>query len=208
MRSIFIKSLFAICSFIAVFNELKGGIFEDQRKRQMIQDLELIKHHFEVSYAPLAWKKEYAERHLEHALDDAKRKILDTPGIHTKQFQQIVRQFLNSTMDYHVDALFYSTEAATLPFSVKGVEGRYFIDWIDPIRLSPSFYALRVGDELIQFGCRPIGEVIDQLLVECGSKSNPQTDRRIAEISLTEKIWESWRCRSERAHYDHNPLCF
>ncbi len=42
--------------------------------------------------------------------------------------------------DYHVDVTFFSTEQASLPFSVRGVEGRYFIDWLDPLRLSPSHY--------------------------------------------------------------------
>ncbi len=163
---------------------LEGSFSEEKKKKEMIQDLEVIKHHLEVGYAPMAWKKEQMHWSLEEAFEESKNKVLDTPSITTKQFQQIVRNFLNSTQDYHVSALFVSTEMASLPFSIKGVKGRYFIDWIDPLRLPPSQYGIKVGDELLEFDGRPITEVIEELK-RGGNKSNPSTDQTFAEIKLT-----------------------
>lgn len=187
MQPIFRKFLIALCSCSAVVNLLAAASMEDYRKKQMIEDLEVIKHNFEAGYAPIAWKKEKVACDLGTAFENARNQILSTPGITTKQFHNILRQFVNTTQDYHVDVMFYSTEAASLPFSVRGAEGRYFIDWIDALRLSPSYYPVHVGDELIQFDERPIADVISELAAQCGKKANEKTDQRLAEIKLTQR---------------------
>ena len=46
--------------------------FEDQKKALMIQDLEVIKHHFEVGYAPADWKKEHRGFDLNQSFENAK----------------------------------------------------------------------------------------------------------------------------------------
>lgn len=178
----------ALCGFGFCFNMLSAGMFEDHRKKQMIRDLDLIKHNFDVGYAPLAWKKEKISYDLESSYDLARAQIVATPGITTKQFQQIVRQFMCSTKDYHVDVLFYSTEAASLPFSVRGVNGRFFIDWIDPLRLSSKYYQIRVGDELLTFDDLPIEVVMRDMLTVAGKGANLQTDLRLADIKLTHRV--------------------
>lgn len=171
-----------LCSFCLIGGSLVAGDLQ----KQMIQDLEVIKHHFEVNYAPLAWKEDHLSCDLNRAFEKAKSEINESTR--TKQFQRIVKTFLNQIQDYHVAVTFYSTEAARLPFSVKGIGERYFIDWIDPIELSNTYYAMRVGDELLQFDNRPIGEVMAELIETCGHKSNPKTDRRIAELKLTNRL--------------------
>ncbi len=188
MQQIVKKMLFAFCSLNMIFNSLQASTFEDHKKSQMIQDLEVIKHHFEVAYAPADWKKEYAGWDLNEAFEQAKSQILNTTSITTKQFQQIVRDFMKSMKDYHVDVLFFSTEAASLPFSVKGVEGRYFIDWVDPIRLPVSYYGICSGDELLEFDKRSIEEVIKEIINESGKASNPNTDQGLAVMKLTSRI--------------------
>lgn len=164
-----------------------AGSLEEYRKKQMILDLEVIKHHFEVAYAPLDWKKEQVGFDLDLAFETAKAQILETPAITTKQFQMIVKHFIRATKDYHVDVHFYSTEAASLPFTIRGAEGRYFIDWIDPLRLPSSHFSVKVGDELLQFDERLIGEAVKDLIAEAGKKSNERTDQRTAEIKLTQR---------------------
>jgi hypothetical protein len=185
MQHILTKVLLTFCSLIVSFNCLLASSFEDQKKAKMIQDLEVIKHHFEIGYAPAKWKKEYLGWDLEVAFEEAKNAILNTPSLTTKQFQIIVRDFIHTMKDYHVDVLFFSTEAASLPFSVKGAEGKYFIDWIDPLRLPPSQYSIKVGDELVQFDGRPVAEVIEELETQSGKSATPSTDESLAQMKLT-----------------------
>lgn len=182
------QTAIALYLFSVIFSELSAFSFEDKRKAQMIQDLDIIRHHFEVSYAPANWKKEYAGWDLTEAFESAKHQIMATPAITTKQFQQIVRRFMQTPKDIHVGILFYSTEEASLPFSVKGIEGRYFINWIDPLRLSSSDCALRVGDELLEFDGRPIATVMDELKQTQDDFANPYTTQAIADFALTQRI--------------------
>ena len=188
MKPLLTHFLVALVGWSVCFQALSAGHSRESRRKQMIQDVEVIKHHFEAAYAPMSWKQAELGFDLELAFENAKSQILATPNITTKQFQRIVRQFVNTAHDYHVDALFYSTEAASLPFSIRGAEGRYFIDWIDPLRLSSTYYPVQVGDELLTFDQRPIAEVINELMAEIGKNSNPKTDRRLAEIKLTQRI--------------------
>lgn len=160
---------------------------QNQQKARMIRDLEVITHHFEVGYAPLEWKREHAGWEITKAFTEAKEKIVSAPSITTKQFQQIVRGFINSMKDYHADVVFYSTESASLPFIVKGAEGRFFIDWIDVLRLPPSHYSINIGDEIVEFNGEPIGTAIEKFKNEGGKSSNPKTDQALAEEKLTNR---------------------
>ncbi len=182
------RSLIMFCCFSLIFNALSASSLEDQRKAKMIQDLEIIKHHLEVGYAPAEWKKEHFGWDLETEFEKSKNQVLETSPMTTKQFQKIVRQFLASTKDHHVGVVFCSTEAATLPFSVKGIEDRYFISWVDPLRLPFSYYGIQVGDELLEFGGRPIATVVEELIEERGRTTNPKTDQAMAAAALTDRI--------------------
>ncbi len=172
---------------IAVFYFFVSAPFlmadEDLKKQQMIEDLQVIKHHFEVGYAPCQWKDESFGWSLERSCQEAKEKILNTPRISTKQFQIILKNFVQTMQDYHVGINFISTEKAVLPFQVKGAANRYFITWVDQYKL-PN---IEVGDELIEFNNEPIAAVIAALKKEHGRQTNDLTDQALAEISLTER---------------------
>lgn len=181
-----ILTKFLLCLFLDTsLSAISPSSIKDHKKQQMIQDLEVIKHNFEVGYAPLEWKREYAGWDIDEAFEAAKEEILATPLITTKQFQQIARNFIHSMKDYHVNIGFISTERASLPFSVKGVDGKYFIDWIDPIRLPSSQHGMRIGDEVLQFGDRPISEVVNEIEKNSTKSSNPNTDKALAVLKLT-----------------------
>jgi hypothetical protein len=180
------RSFLAFLFITILMHPLSGSSFEDQKKEKMIQDLAVIKHHLEISYAPAEWKKHYSGWSLEESFEKCKQKILDTPNITVKQFQKIVKSFLNSLNDYHVGVYFISTEQASLPFTVKGADHRYIIDWVDPLRLPPSHFPIHVGDELLEFDGQPVAQVIEELKsVEISA--NPMTDQRMAEMSLTHR---------------------
>lgn len=174
-------------AFAFIINFFPVESTQDLKKMRMIHDLEIIKHHFEVGYAPMQWKQTLGWD-LESEFNKAKNQILEIPDISIKKFHQILRRFLGTARDYHVDVLFYSTEEATLPFTIKGAQGRYFIDWIDSVRLPSSHFPIHVGDELLEFDEHPIAQVIDELVDEIGKKSNDRTDQRFAELKLTNRL--------------------
>lgn len=188
MQKIFTKSLMFLFSITLFFNFLPASSFEDHKKMQMIQDLEVIKHHYQIGYAPAQWKKDYWGWDLDQAFESAKNQILTTPSITTKQFQVILHEFINTMKDYHVDVFFFSTESSALPFSVKGAGGRYFIDWIDPLRLPSSHYSIQVGDELLEFDDQPIADVMENLIQQKGKCASPSTDQALAEMALTHRL--------------------
>lgn len=149
---------------------------------QMLVDLQVIKHLLEVSYAPTNWKKDHLDWDLGVAFQDAKNQILNTPEITLKQYQQILKKFLTTTQDYHIDINFYSTEEAVLPFQVKTIENRTFIDWVDP-----QANGIKVGDELLEFDGKAIQEVFNEIKISNGLNSNPLTDQAIADFNLTSR---------------------
>lgn len=181
------KAFLAFIFFNFPFDFLQASSYEDQKKEQMVHDLEVIKYNFKAGYAPAEWKKEYLGWDIEVAFEQAKNEVLTTPSITTKDYHQIVRKFIHSMKDYHVDVLFYSTEKADLPFSVKEIEGKYFIDWVDSIRLSAVHHAIRVGDELLEFNDQPIEEVIAEIEQSSSRFANLQTDKALAAIKLTKR---------------------
>lgn len=182
------QRLFLFASVFYLFSHfLEAKSFEEQRKEEMIADLSTIKHVLDIGYAPKIWKGECSQWNLEKEFEKAKGLILSTPSISLKTFQDTVKNFLATTQDYHVDVLFHSTASSTLPFSIKGAEGRYFIDWIDTQELPASLYPIYVGDELIAFNNQPIAQVIENLKTSCGKNSNALTDQALAEMKLTKR---------------------
>ena len=118
MKTFLSKILFAITVFhSALYHEAVAS--ENDRKIGMINDLKIIKHHYEVGYAPLFWKKAYWNWDIDVAYAEAEAKILSAPSIALKEFHQILRTFVNSMKDYHVDISFYSTKTFSLPFLSK-----------------------------------------------------------------------------------------
>ncbi|MCH9609118.1 MAG: hypothetical protein S4CHLAM45_08810 [Chlamydiales bacterium] len=154
----------------------------------MLTDLEFIKTVFEVNYAPLDWKRSYAGFNLESSFSKAKAKVAKNKQPTTKEFQQVLRNLFNEPCDYHVGVSFFSTESASLPFLIKGAEGRYFICYIDRTALPRENFPFEVGDELITFDRKPIDQVIQNLLVEELGKGNTlETNQALAELLLTQR---------------------
>lgn len=157
------------------------------QKESMCADLQYLKRVLEIKYAPLHLKKSTLGWDLNTAFEKAVNEIQAADQITMKDFHQIVRRFLNSMCDFHVLAQFSSTESAFLPFSVKRVEGRYFIDTIDDEALSDGDFDIRIGDELIKFDGRPIDEVIEELRVAQGFDKDSPTAQRLVALTLTDR---------------------
>lgn len=171
--------LFAFISLLAA-----DEAFE---KSKMIGELETIKNIFDFQYAPKAWKKEYFGWDLEEEIEKAKQFVLAKENITVKDFQIIVRNFFRSTHDYHVKAIFISTESAFLPLEIKGVNGKYFITHVNKSLLSTQQFPINIGDEVTLFDGRPIEEIVAELQMNEFGTTGPATDKALTERMLTNR---------------------
>lgn len=156
-------------------------------KDRMKSDLDSIRNVFDVAYAPSIWKGSYYGWDLDDEIQKAKDKIQRSKRITTKQYQRIVAEFFQSPKDYHVGVFFFSTEKATLPFTVKTAQGRFFISHVDTSKLSPGIYPLNVGDELVVFDNMPIQDVMKEIVEQNTKHANPATDLAMASYYLTHR---------------------
>ncbi len=176
---------FLYSALLLVTVSLQAAIPTALVKKRMLSDLDFIKSVFEVKYAPAEWKQEYAGWNLDTEVDKAKERITNDPQPTVKKYHRILRDMFNSTCDYHVGIVFYSTEEAYLPFMVKSAGNRYFIAHADKHDYSNFRIDLAEGDELLSFGGKPIDQVVQELRrVECG-QNTPETDQALAELMLT-----------------------
>lgn len=158
---------------------------EDSLRQRMVRDIEFIHNVFEVKYAPAEWKKRYADWDLNREIELVVDKISSSEELSTKIYQTSIKKFFQSAKDYHVGVQFWSTEWASLPFRVFGVQGRYYITYIDRSRLPSRSFPFQIGDELVQFDGRATAEVIDELKESEMGNASPDTDQALTESFLT-----------------------
>ncbi|NJL25811.1 MAG: PDZ domain-containing protein, partial [Calothrix sp. SM1_5_4] len=107
------------------------------------------------------------KRHLNWDIEAEYRRALadiDSLGeVSAKDYRRVISTFLKSARDYHVGFSFHATEKARLPFQVSGADGKYFVVWIDENKLSGESFPVQVGDELVTWNDRPVGEVVAEL---------------------------------------------
>lgn len=181
-----IKIFFCFCSiFLPIIGF--GSNLLPEKKKKMVQHLDMIQNIFEVHYAPRIWKLEYFQWELENEIEKMKNEILSSEQFSIVDYQRLLKKFAKSTKDYHVRFLFHSTEKAELPFTVLGANGRYFFIEIDQNKLSPYFFPINVGDELITFDGRPIIDVIEEIKRSEVTQSNRLTDDALASLYLTQR---------------------
>ncbi|MFH2202585.1 MAG: protease-like activity factor CPAF [Elusimicrobiota bacterium] len=159
-------------------------------KRKMIQTLEYVATIFSEHYAPLDWKREKFGLELKKELDKAKQDINKATHITTRQYQNILARFTNSVRDHHVSIQFYSTEMAKLPLDIAGIGGKHLIVDIDRRVLSKKAFPFEVGDQVVEFGGRPVAEVVAEIRRAKGPKSQ-LSDTAMAEMFLTRRIRQS-----------------
>jgi len=157
-------------------------------QEKMLETLAVIKNTMEVQYAPAIWKKNHCGWDIDEEFNRAKRRLKNLQKPSVKAFQKIVRDFLASTQDYHVGVNFYSTESASLPFCVKGVNEKYFISYIDREKLSPDVFPFEIGDEVVRFDGKKTHEVLRELQVTELATTTNETDQALSEIFLTQRI--------------------
>jgi len=152
-------------------------------KEEMVNHIIGIQNTFQSVYAPAAWKKKFYGWDIETATQMAIEEVSQHSNITLKDYQQILVKLFNSPQDYHVSIHFHSTEGARLPFRMRLAEGRYFVVWVSD-KVSKDF-PIKLGDEVLAFGEKPIDQAIDELIVMNRRDLINDTDKNLAAISLT-----------------------
>jgi PDZ domain/Peptidase family S41 len=182
-----LKCLLTMASLMLFANLSASPIASSLLKKRVLADLDCIQHMFEVKYAPQFWKGEFAGWELSDAMQTARHKISANSTVSLRDCQIIVRDFFNSTRDYHVGVRFFSTESASLPFLVKGAQGRYFVSFVDREQLSVREFPFEEGDEILTFGNQPIHNVVNELRIREFGDNTFETDQSLAELALTHR---------------------
>lgn len=172
-----------LCLLFTAFSAFAQGEPQPIQKEEMENFLFSLKEVYKGAYAPANWKKDLYEWDIEEEFSKAKTSLHALEFATLKDFQSILNHFLDSFEDYHVGAFFHSTESSFLPFSVKTVEGRTFVVDIDSFFIDMN--PLRVGDEIITFGGRPIQQVLEELRRTNRSGCNEKTNVGLADMALT-----------------------
>lgn len=157
-----------------------------KRQKQMLSTIDTIESAFDVMYAPKEWKKSYAGWDLTLEAQKMRDKVQASPALPLKEFQGLLRDFFISTQDYHVGYSFVSSEKATLPLSIRGTAGRYFIVYIDRKKLSAESFPFEIGHEVLAFDGVAITEVIKEIKKYI-DKSTAETDEVLAQMFLTRR---------------------
>lgn len=149
-------------------------------------DLDSIYNIFKNHYAPKEWKEKHLGWDLEKEYHIAKEKIKENPELTPSEFHDVIRNFVRTTQDYHVGCNFESTEGASLPFTVKSANGRYFVHAIDHKKLDSDTFPISLGDELLALDDQPIGEATAEIFSKI-EKDSKEVDQSLAEFYLTHR---------------------
>lgn len=183
---------FVPCVLVYVFCSLMGlactSLAATEKAPSVFLDWENVPALIRTAYAPLEWKKKHFGWDLDLAVAEAQSKLFVGGPPQVALYRQTLRHFLASLHDYHVGPRFISTEQATLPFSIMGAEGKYWICWINRDHLPERVFPFEVGDELVLFDGKPTEECIQEILTDCYAGGKSLTEWRLAQRSLTRRL--------------------
>ncbi len=149
--------------FSAVMFLFVASCFAGSLKQMMLNDFAFIGNTFKSMYAPQEWKKRHAGWDIDVEIAKIRDEIIARENITVRDYQDLVRQFIISTRDFHVGVSFIRTEKAGLHFDVMRVGEKYFIVEIDRNKLPAATFPFNPGDELVTFDGKPTHEVVNSL---------------------------------------------
>lgn len=147
-------------------------------------DLDYVASIFSNYYAPREWKESSFGWDIQKELAIAKTKVQAANSV--LDVRAAVAGLIKSTKDYHVSYTFYSTERAVLPLSVKTVEGKTLIVWINRDLLPAGVFPFVEGDEIVGMGGVPVAEVLKEIKNHLGTNVEV-TDAALADLYLTRR---------------------
>lgn len=126
-----------------------------------------------------------------------------TESPNTKEYQAIFNEFLRSTNDYHVRAIYYSTAISFFPLNIKSANGHYYVGpisnisldfdidefmFLESIDINPealqNLIHFQTGDEIIALNNTPIREVIEKIIDEDLGGDRTPTGYALAEKAM------------------------
>lgn len=155
-------------------------------KDKMVSNVDYLTTLISYSYGPQYWKQSHFGWSLQAEANKVKQEIMSSSSTRLQDYQKIVSQLFVSTRDYHVGFGFTSTEKASLPFSVKTIEGKVIIVHIDRLLLPASTFSAEVGDEIVTWNGLPIQQEYSQLM-NANYINTYVTDLAWADLLLTRR---------------------
>ncbi len=162
------------------------GLNSSALQKSMLDNLTAIHNVFAAQYGPGQWKEAHAGWDLDAQIAQAQQKVLANPKMTVEQYHDVLRGFFGSMKDFHVSVQFNATAASTLPFTVIGANGHYFIEYIDRNKLPEGTFPFHVGDELVAFGGKSTADVVKQIAAQQGGNT-AQTETALASLFLTSR---------------------
>jgi hypothetical protein len=141
---------------------------------------------YQAKYAPADWKKAQIGYDLETQFQKSLSALQANPALSVAESRSVFSDFIYAMKDYHVSIKFLSTEAAKLPFTVRGAGDRYFIVDIDRAKLPENQFPFSIGDEIVGFGGLKTADAVAALQAQLPTNV-PETDRAVAENRLTDR---------------------
>jgi hypothetical protein len=174
-------------SFLALsVASLSANATPDSLSNAVIENLYAMKSVYRAEYAPAEWKRKYTNYDLDTAFNQAIEAVNAKPNLTQPESREILKDFIYKMKDYHVSIRFVATEAAHLPFTIKGADDRFFLTYIDRTKLPEISFPYHIGDELITFDGKTALQAVTQLQAEFPANII-ETDRALAEMSLTSR---------------------
>lgn len=171
---------------LALLGIASSALAITEAQKNMLDTLDAIGTVFRTQYAPSEWKKTYTDWSLSNQLQLAQSQVLKGPETSTEEFRNILREFFYSAKDYHVGFSFHATESATLPLTIRGAEGRYFIAWINRSILDSESFPFEVGDEVLNLDGRSLADEVSVLRTQIDQNVG-LTDQALAEYAITRR---------------------
>lgn len=155
------------------------------KQKQMVRMIDAIADVYDSMYAPALWKKEFANWTLGANVQIAKDKIL-VKELPLNEYHKIVNELILSMKDYHVSVRFFATEKASLPFTIRGVDGKYFLVYIDRKKLPQAEFPFSLGDELVAMNGESVDDIVKSIKATLGDNTD-ETDQALSELYVTSR---------------------
>jgi C-terminal processing protease CtpA/Prc len=166
--------------FLVIFNfsVISYGTNIKMETEEIIQDISSI---FRNYYAPREWKSKQFAWDLDKKLSDlesACRSVNDLQSFHSN-----LKNFFQSSRDYHTSILFANNGMSSLPISIKYIEGKFYVSYVAK---SYASCILQPGDQIIKIGDKDVETIALDLI---GNIENPSlTDWALASKKLTVRL--------------------
>ncbi|MGK5087066.1 protease-like activity factor CPAF [Bdellovibrionota bacterium FG-2] len=177
------KTLFAIALTFASFQAHNQAHASDSLNDDVTTYLYGMKSVYRTQYAPAAWKKQFASYDLDTEFKNAIDAVQSRPELSLADSRTIFKNFIYAMKDYHTSISFVTTEAATLPLTVRGTDKNLYLVNIDRAKLPQSTFPFSEGDELISVNGKSALAELAALQAETPANV-PATDKALAEATF------------------------